>query len=634
MNSLLHSFAAADLFLSRQGSTTTNYPSTSIISSSRPMIAPALWKYVHDMRISIIGDLYSYVSGSPSIWHDFSETGGKELSELQTGPPPCEPVHLSSNQYWLPSSDANFPRDTIVEIMGFTHDVPSLLNIRTLKTNNAGKVRIHQIMCPSRDPLMGGSSKISLQPVNALGLTPRRVYLSPPPSGCRNRSVGFISQPTSYSLPSQSTSPVCQWLTPDFKRLLIELGPFTVFSDGSWSKAGSPWDHITSNSPTFSGSVGLAFVSTLPDWKDRKILTLQLTNGNELESLSAFSMELLGILVGLSIASQLPESEINILSDCKSAVNKLHSFRLGSSSIRSKTRDASLLTSSVAHWRSLEGLPIAWTPGHPEAVQPDASLWTREMWGNHLADRSAAGELNFTTEYCYQNLWSNRLSLTPLPSLDAITLTSALAPPHLWYFGNRKKQLISPSAMDRIHQRGLDRYLVSRDKERWDRAKLPAKWQYINMHLAAKLWKMFSHGPMMRMKNRLMFDKHMHQGNLAKGVWNPKDAEAVAKCPFCIEQDSQEHWAINCSACSRTVNIRREALIHIRKMISNETSQHQNSGAKSSISSFGELYLSFLEGPTRSVGAWMGEWTSDQLCPLHLQLLSLPLLLLLFGGCF
>ena len=235
------------------------------------------------------------------------------------------------------------------------------------------------------------------------------------------------------------------------------------------------------------------------------------------------------------------------------------------------------------------------------------------MWGNHLADRSAAGELNFTTVYCYQNLWSNRLSLTPLPSLDAITLTSALAPPHLWYFGNRKKQLISPSAMDRIHQRGLDRYLVSRDKERWDRAKLPAKWQYINMHLAAKLWKMSSHGPMMCMKNRLMFDKHMHQGNLAKGVRNPKDAEAVAKCPFCIEQDSQEHWAINCSACSRTVNIRREALIHIRKMISTETSQHKNSGAKSSISSFGELYLSFLEGPTRSVGAWMGEWTSDQL---------------------
>ena len=379
VNSLAHSNASADLFLSRQGSASASSPDTTIIASSRPSDPPALWKFVHDRRISTIGDLYSYVPGSPAQWHDFSESGGKELAELQVGNPPLEPVHLHSNQYWLPSPDANLPWDTIVEIVGITHDDPPLLNIRTLKTNNEGRVGLLQGMRPSRDPLMGGSSKISLPPVNVLGHFPRRVYLNPPLDGSDLLSVGFISQPSSYSL--CSPTPEFQWLTPDFKRRLIELGPFSVFSDGSWAKAGSPWDHITSNAPTFSGSVGLAFISTLSDWKDRDILTVQLTNGQALESLSAFSMELLGILVGLSIASQLPESDINIFSDCKSAVQQLQSLRTGTSHVRSKSRDASLLNAAVDHWKTLEDLTIEWIPGHPEVDQPDASLWTREMWG-------------------------------------------------------------------------------------------------------------------------------------------------------------------------------------------------------------------------------------------------------------
>ena len=203
--------------------------------------------------------------------------------------------------------------------------------------------------------------------------------------------------------------------------------------------------------------------------------------------------------------------------------------------------------------------------------------------------------------------------LTPLPSMDAISLTSSLVPPNSWYFGNRKKQLVSPSMMDRIHRRRLDCYLTTRDKKRFARAKLPSKWQHINFPLSSKIWKLSSHGPMMCMKNRLMFDKHMHNGNIAKGVRNPLDAIVAAKCPFCIEQDSQEHWLMHCQACSRTVGIRKVALAHIRKMISTEASLHKDAGARSSVSSFGSRFLSFLVGPLRSSGAWMGEWTSEQL---------------------
>ena len=114
-------------------------------------------------------------------------------------------------------------------------------------------------------------------------------------------------------------------------------------------------------------------------------------------------MEVLGILVGLSVASQLSILEVRIISDCQSAVKRLHKLQYCSAPLRTKTRDASLLASSIAHWNHVEGVDISWTPGHPEKEQTDASLWTREMWGNHLSDRAAAGVLNSTNAYQYKN---------------------------------------------------------------------------------------------------------------------------------------------------------------------------------------------------------------------------------------
>lgn len=82
----------------------------------------------------------------------------------------------------------------------------------------------------------------------------------------------------------------------------------------------------------------------------------------------------------------------------------------------------------------------------------------------------------------------------------------------------------------RIHRRRLDRQLVTRDKWRYARARFPSKWQHINMLLTAKLWKMSFHDPMLCMKNRLIFGKHMSAGNIAKRVCDPAAALLVYKC--------------------------------------------------------------------------------------------------------
>jgi len=149
-------------------------------------------------------------------------------------------------------------------------------------------------------------------------------------------------------------------------------------------------------------------------------------------------MEILGILIGLSIASKIPSTEVTIYSDCQSAVKKLHKLQYRLTGIRLKSAGASLHAAAVSHWNKIDEVNLQWVKGRPEKVVPDALLWTREMWGNHLSDRAAAGPLNCSSTYQYRNLSSNLLFLTPTVPLDAPSLSQHLVPDNDWYYGNNK----------------------------------------------------------------------------------------------------------------------------------------------------------------------------------------------------
>ena len=132
------------------------------------------------------------------------------------------------------------------------------------------------------------------------------------------------------------------WLPSELLLVLPQLDPFSIFSDGSWSPTGPPHAHVTGHNSTHHGSAGIAIISDFPNWREIPIVTLQIDNGQELGSIAAYSMEVLGILVSLSIATHLPGAEVTICSDCQSAVNKLHKNRYRTTALRAKNRDASL----------------------------------------------------------------------------------------------------------------------------------------------------------------------------------------------------------------------------------------------------------------------------------------------------
>jgi len=180
---------------------------------------------------------------------------------------------------------------------------------------------------------------------------------------------------------------------------LRRLGPFVIYSDGSWSPKGDPWQHVMGNLQEFSGAIGLTFLSTREDWRDLPIYTLQIFNGEGLEAISAFTMELFGILVSLSILSHF-DTPSTVYSDCEAAVKSVNNNRNATKKIRSTTRDASILSIAASHLQTQRS-KVMWVKGHPERTAPDAETWTKDMWGNHLSDRTAAGVFYSPMDYQY-----------------------------------------------------------------------------------------------------------------------------------------------------------------------------------------------------------------------------------------
>jgi hypothetical protein len=232
------------------------------------------------------------------------------------------------------------------------------------------------------------------------------------------------------------------------------------------------------------------------------------------------------------------------------------------------------------------------------------------MWGNHLSDRTATGEFNSPTDYQYDGLYDNLISISPFPALDALLLSSLLPLPNVWYFGSPSGQLKSKSLTEEVNSRRAAKYLATRDSYRRERD-LPPKWQQYHLPLTARIWQLKGKQQISNMVNRLIFDKHWHSGNRAKATNSPLQRSQVEKCPFCPNPDSAAHWIVHCQENTRAVGIRQD-LSRLIRDISKSLSK-DNPEYCFSIASLTDDYLSFLPGHRTEF--WVGLWTYSQLEP-------------------
>ena len=603
-NSLLHFAAEGSLFLSRQGFSLLDHPSSTIINVPRTPNPSPLLKWVIEHQAHHLGDLYYTSADLTSHWTDFSATSGALLSSYQSAPPPSAPPILRPHQFWYPSPRSTVPPSYVVELLGWLPN-QSDISYRLLPLLHPTRPTNINPVFPPSTPMLGCLSSLSSPPELILGPSPRRVFLSPPAAGSTFRYTSLLSQPSTFSVPSPPTR--SSWVPSTFFDQLSLLGSYDIFTDGAWARTGSFWDHVTCNSPTFAGGAGLTFLSSSSSWRDLPVLTMYITQGQDLKSISAFSMELLALLTALHISSLSPSPPTHIYTDCQSAVLKLGKLSSYSSSINVSSADSSMLSSCLSYLSTLP-VELCWIKGHPERSEPDESLWTREMWGNHLADRAAAGLLATASIYSYKDNFENHLSIFPIPTMTADSLSALLSPPDHWYFGTSDMQMRTPSIMEAVQLARLLRYLRDRDADRAKR-RLPPQWSNYQIPLAARVWN-FSRTPAsIYFHQRLLWDKHWHQGNQAKSAKTAELRALISQCPLCRSTDSITHWIRGCSY-SRSVSIRKDTVKQLRSLISSQAKLHPSN---TNITYLGTHFISFVTGALRCSPIWRALWTPSQL---------------------
>ena len=203
-----------------------------------------------------------------STWLEVYKTKAELLQQCMDEPPVEDPVTLRPLQMWIPSQDSRFSQRLVVEILGWTERNNQEMHFRTYSNNNGDVVCGTSILDQSRDQLYGGTSLMGGAAQQVLGLYPRRVFSSSI-SGSLGRTVNLLAKPTIYTL--QTVRDTRVWIPEELIEKLTALGPFIIFSDGSWTRTGSPWKHVLGTSPEFDGSVGIISISALDEWRERPV---------------------------------------------------------------------------------------------------------------------------------------------------------------------------------------------------------------------------------------------------------------------------------------------------------------------------------------------------------------------------
>jgi len=127
---------------------------------------------------------------------------------------------------------------------------------------------------------------------------------------------------------------------------LLHLGSFDIFTDESWSESGPAWNHITHNSPTYTGSAGLLLICQVDNWMDLSVITIHIYNGTALYTISAYSIKLLSIGTTLYFLS-VTNNTVTIYSDCQAVVSKLTKLQKSITALHFTTADSTLLTTAL-----------------------------------------------------------------------------------------------------------------------------------------------------------------------------------------------------------------------------------------------------------------------------------------------
>ena len=178
-----------------------------------------------------------------------------------------------------------------------------------------------------------------------------------------------------------------------------------------------------------------------------------------------------------------------------------------------------------------------WIPSHAERRKRSRHTWTRDEWGNHLADKVAEGDRLHVMNTTPQAQW------TVVTALDALELLRGEGELYIGDYRGQPKAL--HGIMDAVHTIRHERYTLHRDTT------LGAGyyWQDNTLSLSASIFNGNSKSTGHHAHTaRMVYDKHWHGRNRAKNSrLTTEERDETATCHLCGGTDSQSHAFRSCT---------------------------------------------------------------------------------------
>jgi ribonuclease HI len=254
----------------------------------------------------------------------------------------------------------------------------------------------------------------------------------------------------------------------------------TCYTDGSFKQSkGSMWQYI--NSTTIPSEPAAGMVYTYPDenWKEKPILIIHISQGQELEGDSVYPMELLALICALRMAKFLDHPH-SIVTDSQSSIDTVKPV-LGESHLHFRNYSQAHIT--IGARGSLPAphqVTIVKVKSHVEKRKRDRHEWTQHEEGNVLADVAASSAPDQLKK---QYPTSTNITIT------ASELIFQICPSDIW---NVYKSPMTPVPWTFITQsrqaRNHTQYLQTRT-ENSARIHRNRDWTEFNMQLTSELWK-------------------------------------------------------------------------------------------------------------------------------------------------
>ena len=494
------------------------------------------------LGLSTVGDLTLIERGTRK-WNDDLRELSKITDEVMEGHCPQGNMKLRPQQCWLVQDSTEA---YIAEILGFIRDdvVIRKWQLQLNKKKQKGKT-VREMARPRHaraDKFLGkavvihpdaytrgeGSNcTVNVQLIYAAKL---RVLLGSDKHdrehGLHRIVCGVIPeiQPTLHKI-SEPRLEIVERI-----RALVQenRGPWDIFVDGSYRKTGGPFTSVLFTADcTVDASASLVFVERREDWKNGRIISLEINEGGKHKPTSAFPMELLALTTADLLIRKLDLDAV-VFSDCTGALKAIGD----TGRLRYLAKKQNLIVLQQSKWLASRMRHVR---SHPERYAKNRDLWTRHMWGNHLADRSSAADYRDYGIACDTHLSTCSVD----QALELYTHTDTL------YWANPQGEP-TLRCFDEVFDENL-LYEYERKRDQYRQQKLPPdppKWAG-PMHRSVRFatecaeLKTRSQGDKARML-RLIWDHFQHGGNCRKmGL-------SEGACNLCNGVDSARHWMSEC----------------------------------------------------------------------------------------